>query len=226
LIPPNFGAPDFAAYQDQVGEAQVAALRRAGVPRVVFLSSIGADRDSGVGPVTGLYRQEQRLNALPDTHVLSLRPGYFFENQFFNLGLIKQQGINGNPLHPDLPLVQIGTRDIGAYAARVLEAPDFEGKTFFELHGPRPLSMAEATKIIGAKVGKPDLPYVQFPYDAAIEGMSQMGLPRALAEAYVELARAFNEGWAREVTGPTPENTQPTDFEEFAGALAKAYAAM
>ena len=44
------------------------------------LSSIGAHLAAGSGPIAGLHRQEQRMNALDGLDVLHLRPGYFYEN--------------------------------------------------------------------------------------------------------------------------------------------------
>ena len=79
LIPPDVRATDFRAHQDRVGEATVQALRQAGVKRVVFLSSVGADLPAGTGPIAGLHAQEERLRKL-GVAVLLLRPGYFFEN--------------------------------------------------------------------------------------------------------------------------------------------------
>src|SRR3954471_12160987 len=38
LVPPNLGAPDILAYYAKIGEAQVKALREAGVKHVVHLS--------------------------------------------------------------------------------------------------------------------------------------------------------------------------------------------
>jgi uncharacterized protein YbjT (DUF2867 family) len=85
LMPPDFSASNFRAYQDQLGEASAQAIRDAGVKRVVFLSSIGADKASGTGPIAGLHAQEERLRGL-GVDTLSLRAGYFFENLFASLG--------------------------------------------------------------------------------------------------------------------------------------------
>ena len=60
LIPQNLQAADYAAFQDQVGEAITEAIRSSGVPDIVFLSSIGAEQPSGTGPIAGLHRQENQ----------------------------------------------------------------------------------------------------------------------------------------------------------------------
>lgn len=58
----------------------------------------------------------------------------------------------------------IATRDIADVAARALRQRDWRGVVVRELLGERDLTFAEATRIIGARIGKPDLSYVQFPY--------------------------------------------------------------
>lgn len=93
MIPPNMQAPDFLAYQAEVGQAIVQAVRDAGLRQAVHLSSIGADEPAGTGPVVGLYHQEARLNAIDGLRVAHLRPAYFMENLLANVGLIQHMGI-------------------------------------------------------------------------------------------------------------------------------------
>jgi len=224
LIPPDMRAPDFRAHQDRVGEATVQALRQSGVKRVVFLSSVGADLPAGTGPIVGLHAQEERLRGL-GVDLLLLRPGYFFENLYASLPLIRHQGINGSAIAPEVKLSMIATRDIGAAAAAALAAKDFSGVQVRNLLGPRDYTMVEVTRILGAKVGKPDLAYVQFPYEAFGAALEQAGLTKDMARLYVEMSRAFNAGIVKPVGGRTPESTTPTPFESFAGELAAAYGA-
>ena len=54
LMPPNISAPDVRAYQEQVTDSLAAAVRKNGISYVVVVSSTGADKASGVGPVVGL----------------------------------------------------------------------------------------------------------------------------------------------------------------------------
>lgn len=120
-------AADFRQQQDAQGEAIVAAIRASAVRHVVFLSSVGADLAEGAGPIAGLHAQEERLRRLSGVNVLILRAAYFFENFFGTMGLIKQQGINGGPIAPDLHFPRIAPRDIAEVAARALRHRDCEG---------------------------------------------------------------------------------------------------
>jgi uncharacterized protein YbjT (DUF2867 family) len=223
LIPPDVHASDYRRQQDVQGEAIVTAIRDSGLRYIVFLSSLGGELREGTGPIAGLHAQEERLQQLPDVNVLVLRPTYFFENFFDTLGLIKHQGINGGAIAPDLPFPLIATRDIADVAADALRRRDWRGVVVRELLGERDLTFAEATRIIGSRIGKADLPYVQFPYADFTSSLVQMGISPNVAELYAEMARAINDGRVKSREGRRPENTTPTRFEDFADTLAHAY---
>jgi uncharacterized protein YbjT (DUF2867 family) len=223
LIPPNLVSPDYRAEQDRVGEAIVRALRDSGVKRVVFLSSLGAELPSGTGPIAGLGAQEKRLRSLAGVDVLVLRPGYFMENHLHTAGLIKQQGINGDSIRPDAPFPMIATRDIADVAARALAQRDWKGFTVRELLGPRDLTMAEATRILGKRIGKPDLPYVQFGETDFVAALVGMGIARNVADSYAEMGRALSDGTIKSVAGRSAASSTPTRLEDFADVFAEHY---
>jgi len=223
LVPPNLTAPDILAHYEQVNGAIATALSESGVKRVVYLSSIGADQPSGTGPVVGLHRGEERLKKLPGLDLLLLRPGYFYENHFGSIGLIKAQGVNGAAIAPDVPVVQIASHDIGEIAAKAIIARDFSGATVRELFGPRDLTMTEATRILGSKIGKPDLKYMQFPDEGVVAGLTGAGFSQSIARAFVEMAHALNDGRMKALGKHTPGNTGKIPFESFAEGWAGAY---
>jgi len=119
----------------------------------------------------------------------------------------------------------IATRDIAAYAAERLVKRDFTGKQVHDLLGPRDMTLDETAKIIGGKIGKPDLKYVAFPYDEAEKGMVAMGLTPDMSALYVEMSKAMNDGRFALNIPRTRENTTTTSFEEFADIFAGAYKA-
>ena len=140
MIPPKVVESGFRAYQDRLADNYAASIKKNDVRHVVALSSIGADLPAGVGPVSGLHDMERRLNKL-GADVLFLRPGFFMENLLMNIPMIKQLGILGGTLKPDVKLSIIATADIGEYGANRLLNMDFSGKTVQELRGPEDLSM-------------------------------------------------------------------------------------
>ena len=225
LLPPDPRLADYPAGQNQQGEAIVKAIRESGLRYVVSLSSVGADQPAGTGLIAGLHAQEERLRRIEGSNVLILRPGSFFENFYGALGLIKHQGFNGDSVAPDVALPMIATRDIADVAAKALQARNWDGVVVRELLGPRDLTYAEATSILGERIGKPDLKYVQFSHTDMAKALTQMGFSDSFAGLYVDMTRAFNEGRVKSREGRKPENTTPTRFEDFAAELADAYQA-
>jgi uncharacterized protein YbjT (DUF2867 family) len=222
LLPTDRRSPDYRAAQDQQGEAIVRAIRESGVRYVVFLSSLGADLSEGTGLIVGLHAQEERLKRLKGTNVLLLRAVSFYENFYDALELIKHQGFNGDSVAPDHAIPMVATHDVADAAAKALKARDWKGVVVRELLGPRDLTYAEVTRILGKRIGQPDLKYVQFSEPNMIKALVQAGLSESFARLYVAMTRAFNEGTIKPREGRTPENTTPTRFEDFTGELARA----
>jgi uncharacterized protein YbjT (DUF2867 family) len=215
MIPPNLTSTDFRAFQTRVSDAIVKALRDAGVKNVVSLSSIGAEKASGNGPVDGLHDLEHKLNQLPAANVLHLRAGYFMENTLPQAAAIRMMGSAVGPLRPDLKLPMISTCDIGKAAAEALLRLDFRGRQVQELHGERDLNYIEATTIIGKAIGKPDLKYIQAPDEQVRSAMVQMGLSDNFAGLILEMAGALNAGQMRALEPRDARNTTVTKFENF-----------
>jgi uncharacterized protein YbjT (DUF2867 family) len=214
---------DYFAQQTRIGEAIIEAVHQSEVPYLVFLSSLGADQAAGTGMIESLHAQEQRLRGLGGTNVLILRPGPFFENLYGLLEVIKQAGIGGDAFAPDVALPMIATRDIADSAAEALKARNWKSIVVRELLGQRDISFAEVTRILGERIGKADLGYVQFPYADTVKALSQFGFSEAIATLEVEVARAANEGRIEPRESRNSQNTTATSFEDFADQLVRAY---
>jgi uncharacterized protein YbjT (DUF2867 family) len=223
MVPPDFTVEKFRAYQNQVGDHLANAIKKAGVKKVVFLSSIAAHLTEKTGPILGLHDVEERLNKLPGVDVLHLRPTYFMENLFAGIGTIKSMGANGSPIKGDVPIPMIATQDVGDYAARRLSKLDFSGQSAQELLGPRDLTMQEATSILGKAIGKDDLQYVQFSYEDAEKAIQGMGFTPDGARTYMDLAKGLNEGIVKGLEERNSENTTPTTLEDMGKFFAMAY---
>ena len=222
LLPTDQRAPDYYAAQQAEGEAIAHAIRESGVRYVVALSSLGADVEEGTGVITGLRAQEERLRKVEGINVLFLRPVSFFENFYAALETIIHEGVVADSVEPDLEIPMVATRDVADAAVQALLVTDWSGVAVRELIGPRDLSYREATRILGERIGKPDLEYVQLPYADMAGALVQAGLSESFAVLYVEMTRSFNEGIVQPLNGRTPENTTPTTFEEIAVELAHA----
>ena len=104
--------PHYVSNRSAMSRAITRALRQQQVSHVVLASSIGADRDRGVGMVAGLHELEGLLFRLEDANVLSLRAAWHMENLLASLPMIKEQKINGSAIKGDHRFPMIATVDI------------------------------------------------------------------------------------------------------------------
>ena len=223
LIPPNYQTKNFRNDFNVMGDNIVKAIQASGIQHVVFLSSHGAQLPEKTGPVKGLHDVEQKLNKLDDVNVLHLRPTNFMENLFANIGMIKNMGINGGGVKGDIKISMIATKDIAWVAAEHLLKRDFSGKAVHELLGERDVSMEEVTKVLGKKIGKPDLRYVQFSPEEEKKGLMDFGLSDDASDQLVELSQAMNDGLIAVNLPRTAKNTTDTSIEEFGDYFAQVY---
>ena len=117
----------------------------------------------------------------------------------------------------------IATKDIAPVAVDHLLNRDFSGKTVHELLGERDISMDKVTKILGEKIGKPDLGYVQFSAEDTKKGMMDFGMSDDASDQMIELNQAINDGLIAVNQPRTAENTTGTSIEDFAGFFAQVY---
>jgi len=220
LVMPDMFAADVYSEQKTIADNFYEAVKVNKIPNVVLLSSVGAHLRKGAGIVDGLGYMEEIFLNLKDTNVLNLRPTYFMENTFGLIGTIKQMGIAGTPVNGDQKFPMVATVDIGAVAAKRLLDLSFSGNSIEFVLGPRDISYTEVTALIGQAIGKPDLPYVQFPYADAAAAMVNAGFCGAdAARLMVDLARAINDGTLLNGHVRTEANSSPTGYEGFAKVI-------
>lgn len=215
MIPPSMTG-DYRATQEKASDALAAAVAKAGVKHVVALSSVGADKPEGTGPIAGLHNLEEKLNAIANLNALYLRPTYFMENFLEMIPVIKQMGTLAAGNRDDLPMGMIATRDIGARAADELLKLTFTGHSTRELLGPREYTFSEAAGILGKAIGKPGMGYMQAPLMMVEQALMQMGMSKQMAQLLNEMTRAMNDGTVAPREPRSAENTTPATLEQFA----------
>jgi uncharacterized protein YbjT (DUF2867 family) len=215
MIPPRMTSPDYRADQEKTSDAFSVATKNSGLQYAVNLSSYGAQAPAGTGPITGLHNSEKKLNAIDRLNVLHLRAGYFFENHLAGIQMIQTMGIFGGALRGDLKIPMIATCDIGAYAAERLLKLDFNGKRTQELLGERDLTLHAVVVLIAQRLSKPDLRYVQFPYDQVEKVLEQMGAPAKTVASFIEMFQGINNGIVTATETRSPANTTPGSIEAF-----------
>lgn len=194
LIPPDYKSNDMFARAEQVASAIVEAARRAHLPKLVALSSIGSHLPRGTGNILTTYILERALKSLQaEVAVGFVRAAGFMENWKALLPLAQREGILPSfytPLERAMPMV--ATTDIGQACADAL-IQEWQGTQIWELHGPQDVSPNHIAASFG-KALKRHVQAVVIPESEWSSTLAQMGNSPAAVESYSEMLRAFNNG--------------------------------
>ncbi len=213
VTPPGYGSDDVHAFQKRLGKAAAKAVRANHVPRVVNLSSIGAQVPSGIGPISGLHDVEKLLDDAAD-NVTHLRPGFFFENLLWQADSIKKWGRFSLPVAGWLRFPMIATRDIGRVAAQRLTDEQWTGHSFRELQGPADLSYDEAAGILSKALGR-KVVYARCDPQEMRQYLLDNAISENAADLMLEIYDARETGRLRPIQPRSEETTTPTTLLEF-----------
>jgi uncharacterized protein YbjT (DUF2867 family) len=189
MVPPNYAPGDYRKYMAGIGQNYASAITASGVKQVVNLSSIGAHLPSGTGPIAGIHDVENIYSTLDDVAVKHIRAAFFYTNFYANTDMIKHAGIIGSNYGGDDKLIMVHPADIAAAIAGEIQKP-ISGKTIRYISSDE-RTLNEAAAVLGAAIGKPDLPWVEFTDDQALNGMIEAHLPEDIAKVYVEMGTAI-----------------------------------
>lgn len=223
MIPFDAAAKDYTASQIEHVHATVEAIKNSGLKFLVTLSSVGAHLSEGNGVVKGLHVMEKEIDQINGLNVVHLRATYFLENTLGNISTLKNMNMMGTSVRADLPIPMVSTNDIAGMALKKLLGLDFTGSNVQYVLGARDYTYQEITTIMGKSVGKPEAPYVQFPYDQARQAMMNMGLGESVAGKLNEFVKALNEGHILEGVQRDSNNTTGTTAEEFSNVFRAVY---
>jgi len=223
MVPPKFDVSNWKEYIHGIGRNYAAAIKASGVKKVVNLSSIGAHLAEGCGPVNGAHLVEQELNRLDQVDVKHLRPGFFYTNLLNDINMIKHAGIFGNNYGGDSTVLLVHPVDIAAVAAAELLRGNYTGKSIRYIVSDERTSKGIAAAL-GAAIGQPELPYVAFSDEEAVNGAVQAGLPLEIARNFVEMGSAVRNGQMIADYKQHPVPFQKIKLEDFAKEFAIAFA--
>ncbi len=169
----------------------VAATRQAKLGSVVLLSSIGAQHPSGTGPVVALHRAEKAFVGAAKS-VTFLRPALALEAwaplvvDALDSGRLPFAG------HVHTTFAQVGAKDVGEVAAKVLEEAA-TGQRFVEVAGAQKWSPDDVAAGLSSLLGQRIVAQEVSPEEeqAALE---KAGLTPARAALIVERSRAHARG--------------------------------
>lgn len=214
LLPPDNANPDLIARNKQITQHYVAGLE--GVKHVAVLSSVGAEKSSGTGPIVTAHNLEV---ALKDAGVDAtfIRAAYFMENILANAHPMRADGVlpvlGGGEAYA-FPMV--ATHDIGVTAADALLNPGRD--KYLELFSGE-YSFIDAANEASKILGKP-VKCVTVPIEAVAPTLQQFGFSANAAGLYKEMVEAFHSGLAFDGTGRRVQG-KTTLADVLRGGLAK-----
>ena len=215
---------DLLAYFKELGVSFAEAAKKAGVPRVLNLSSIGAHLSKGNGILEGTYYIERSLDDLPtEVSVRHLRPTSLYYNLYSQTPLIREHGIMGSNLAPETVNVWVAATDIAAVVAEEIATPT-PGRSV------RYIASEEATgtelaRAIGTALGKPELPWVEITDEQFRSSLVGAGMNPRIAAGLTEMYAAIRSGLLYEhYREQGVRQFGPTKIADFAQTFARAYA--
>ncbi len=190
VSPQQYHREDLFEVADLIATVTARAAVAADVPRLVALSSVGADRESGTGWIRMNRMFEQRLGE-SGVSTTFLRAAYFMENWLPMVGQAVHSGILPTFLAPpQRPLPTVATVDVGSAAAALLQEAR-TGSRIVTLSGPQDHAPNDVAAIISATLAKP----------VEVAVLAEAEWPKALADArfssaalagFVEMTRGLN----------------------------------
>jgi uncharacterized protein YbjT (DUF2867 family) len=192
LLNPPFSKGDAFARASAVGAALARAAQASGIPKIVVLSSVGAQHEAGTGIIRTSHLMEQELSGKAPA-VVFLRCSYFMENWAPMVGVVSATGNLPAFLQPvDRAIPMVDLEDIGRVAAETL-LEDWTGTRVVELEGPARYTPSDVgtafSKAIGSPVTVLPVPDTQW---TSLMGMG--GIPSAVIPHYIEMFQGLNNG--------------------------------
>ena len=189
------------------------AAGASGRPRIVFLSSLAADRPEL--QIGSLHKLKEEAILASGLEAACIRPGGFMSNAYQWIGSIAAEGVVHNSLG-GTRFPAIAPEDIAAVAVVALISPPKSGQVF-ELTGGELLSVPEQVAILARVLGR-TIRCVEVSVETAVENMIRNGIPAPIAAAVGESYAAVRDGRIFPVTDTVEKVTghKPMNFEDWA----------
>ena len=219
MTPPYLDFPDPAGATRNAIGALRAGILAAGIPYVVYLSSIGAQHDHGLGAITTKNELEQAFQQMPIPSV-AIRAGWFMDNYKGQIAAARETGVLLSMLDPlDLAVPMIATEDIGTLAAGLLaRGPQRRNVVEFAEHA---YSSNDVARVMSAITSR-SVQAVVIPREQRAEVYRSWGFSRGGADQMSDMIDGFNSAWISFEGGSVKRERGTTSLQDVLGVLALA----
>lgn len=200
--------PENGQSKDMLGDTQRLlnnyrkAIESSGIKKIIGLSSIGAQHESGMG---NLRMSNMLENAFTDLKIpqVFIRPAYYFSNWLIYLPVVKEQGILPTFFPVDQKIAMISPMDVAAFVANKITG-GIERSAVYELAGPEKLSSKDVANTFGKVLDRKVIAQ-QIPRNSWKETLSDAGFTEDAAKNLIEMTEAV----IQEKAIPEAKGTNP-----------------
>jgi len=193
MTPSNHsGDINYLAFNKDIAENYVQAIRASGVNNVIHLSSYGAHLPSGTGLIVGKYHAEIIFNQLKGVSVTHMRAVYFYNNLYSFINMIK--GIGGIRANygGDHRFALVSPKDIATAVATAIVNQQ-EGHTVQYVASDERTG-DEVAAVLGAAIGIPDLKWTVISDEEMRQGLEANGMAPHVAVQMTEMLSCVQNG--------------------------------
>lgn len=172
---------------DNYGEA----VKASGISKIVGLSSMGAQHESGTGNLVASYLLEHAFDGL-DIEQVFVRPAYYYSNWIGYLELIRTQGTLPTFFPSEMKISMISPSDVAEFLADVMVQETCQER-IYEICGPCDYSSLDIAGIFGKVLNK-NIALQQIPPDKWEHALEQVGFSADGIKNFMLMTKAVIDG--------------------------------
>ena len=213
---------DFIGSINKIGESYQTAVKKAGIKKVVHLSSIGAHTNKGTGILVFHYNAENMLRQLADdVSIKFIRAASIYFNMFSFVDTIKHQGAIISNYGGDTKEPWVSPLDIADVISEEMEKP-FEGRIVRYVASDE-VSPNEIAMALGKAIGKPDLKWNVIADEELLKHWLNIGFNEQIARGFIEFQISQRNGTFYEDYYQHKPVLRKVKLTDFAKEFAKVY---
>jgi uncharacterized protein YbjT (DUF2867 family) len=204
--------PENGQSEDLLGDTQLLlknyqkAIQSSGINKIVGLSSIGAQHESGTGNLQMSYMLEHAFADMKLPQVF-VRPAYYFSNWLPYLPVVKEQGVLPSFFPVDQKIPMISPQDVAGFIVEKI-ASGIKNSEVYELVGPKSLSAKDVAENFGEVIGR-DVKAQQIPKEQWKPMLQQADFTDDAAENLIAMTEAVIDSRAK----PEAKGTNPVKLK-------------
>lgn len=191
MTPESFGSNNVLDDGQRMIEGYRKAIEKAGIRRIVGLSSMGAHLEADTGNLMISHWLEQAFDDLP-IETMFIRPAYYYSNWLAYIDVAKEYSVLPTFFAPEQKIPMVSPQDVACFAASAMTTPAFTEKVV-ELVGPQDYSVQEVAQIYAQCFGQ-DITTQQTPKEQWVPTLIEAGFSEDAARNMAAMTATLTDG--------------------------------